>query len=148
LPDELLSEVLARITPSAEEERHVRNVAREVIDKVDSAARAEGLDVYAVHVGSTARDTWLKGKKDIDIFLMFPPGGLWSSKKPGLLTPPRSDHDGGLEFATPRSAVRGAADGWEEHQNHEAGVRSADLFGAPLTCCRDVDIANDAFSLI
>jgi len=24
-------------------------------------------------VGSTARDTWLKGKKDIDIFLMFPP---------------------------------------------------------------------------
>jgi tRNA nucleotidyltransferase (CCA-adding enzyme) len=73
LPDELLSEVLARITPSAEEERHMRNVAREVIDKVDSAARDEGLDVYAVHVGSTARDTWLKGKKDIDIFLMFPP---------------------------------------------------------------------------
>ncbi|HTX43134.1 MAG TPA: CCA tRNA nucleotidyltransferase [Methanocella sp.] len=73
MPDELLDEVLARVKPSAEEERHMRAVAREVIDKVNSKARALGLDVYAIHVGSTARDTWLRGKKDIDIFLMFPP---------------------------------------------------------------------------
>jgi tRNA nucleotidyltransferase (CCA-adding enzyme) len=73
LPDELLTEVLARIKPSIEEERQMKSVAREVIDKIDAAACSAGLDVYAAHVGSTARDTWLKGKKDIDIFLMFPP---------------------------------------------------------------------------
>lgn len=71
--DELLNEVLARVKPSAEEERHMRSVAREVIDKVDASAREMGLDVYAIHVGSTARNTWLRGKKDIDVFLMFPP---------------------------------------------------------------------------
>jgi len=73
LPDELYREVLDRIKPSSAEEAHMRSVAREVIDKADSEAREQGLDVYAIHVGSTARDTWLKGKKDIDIFLMFPP---------------------------------------------------------------------------
>ncbi len=73
MPDELFGEVLARVKPRAEEERHMRAVAREVIDKVDRTARELGLDVYAIHVGSTARDTWLRGKKDIDIFLMFPP---------------------------------------------------------------------------
>ncbi len=51
----------------------MRAVAREVIAKVDDKARGLGLDVYAIHVGSTARDTWLRGKKDIDVFLMFPP---------------------------------------------------------------------------
>jgi len=73
LPDELLCEILALVKPSAEEEAHVRAVAREAIAKVDATATALGLDVYAIHVGSTARDTWLRGKKDIDIFLMFPP---------------------------------------------------------------------------
>ncbi|HTX44545.1 MAG TPA: CCA tRNA nucleotidyltransferase [Methanocella sp.] len=73
MPDELLSEVLALVKPSPPEEAHVRSVAREVIDKVDAKAKEEGLGVYAIHVGSTARDTWLKGKKDLDIFLMFPP---------------------------------------------------------------------------
>ncbi len=73
MPDELLSEVLARVKPSAEEESHMRSVAREIMEKVAANARDLGLDVYPIHVGSTARDTWLGGKKDIDIFLMFPP---------------------------------------------------------------------------
>jgi tRNA nucleotidyltransferase (CCA-adding enzyme) len=73
LLDELLCEVLRRVKPSAEEEAQMRAVAREVVDRADDKARELGLDVYAIHVGSTARDTWLRGKKDIDIFLMFPP---------------------------------------------------------------------------
>jgi len=72
LLDEILGEALARLRPSVEEERHMKAVAREVIEKVDAEAKKRGLDVYAVHVGSTARGTWLRGKKDIDIFLMFP----------------------------------------------------------------------------
>ena len=71
--DDILSAALAPIKPSAEEERQILCVAREVIATVDAAAREMGLDVYAIHVGSTARGTWLRGKKDIDIFLMFPP---------------------------------------------------------------------------
>jgi len=71
--DDILKEALSRVKPTAEEERQLKGIAREVLDKVDAAARELTPDVYAIHVGSTARDTWLRGKKDIDIFLMFPP---------------------------------------------------------------------------
>lgn len=112
--DELLNEVLARIKPSAEEERHMRGVAREVIAKVDATARALGMDVYAIHVGSTARDTWLRGKKDIDIFLMFPPD-----------TPREKLEEDGLKLArgvSPRSEER-----YAEHPYVTARYKGLDV---------------------
>ncbi len=66
-------DVLKRVKPSRRDADRLRGIAKDVIARLDGQAARMGLDVYAIHVGSTARDTWLKGKKDVDIFLMFPP---------------------------------------------------------------------------
>lgn len=71
--ESIFQEVLARVRPSAIDSDNLHNIAMDIIARLNSRAKAMGLDVYAIHVGSTARDTWLKGTKDIDIFLMFPP---------------------------------------------------------------------------
>ncbi|MCD1294696.1 CCA tRNA nucleotidyltransferase [Methanocella sp. CWC-04] len=71
--EEILGEALSGIKPDEEDAETLRAVARDIIKILDTNAKNMGLDVYAVHVGSTARNTWLKGTKDIDIFLMFPP---------------------------------------------------------------------------
>jgi tRNA nucleotidyltransferase (CCA-adding enzyme) len=70
---EIAREVIRRVKPSVKDADHLRGIAKDIIARLDAGAAAMGLDVYAIHVGSTARDTWLKGRKDIDIFLMFPP---------------------------------------------------------------------------
>jgi tRNA nucleotidyltransferase (CCA-adding enzyme) len=71
--EEIAREVIRRVKPSAKDADHLRAIAKDIIARLDAKAAEMGLDVYAIHVGSTARDTWLKGRKDIDIFLMFPP---------------------------------------------------------------------------
>ena len=71
--EDITREVLKQVKPSAKDADHLRALAKDIIVRLDATAASMGLDVYAIHVGSTARDTWLKGKKDVDIFLMFPP---------------------------------------------------------------------------
>jgi tRNA nucleotidyltransferase (CCA-adding enzyme) len=68
----IFDEVLQRVKPSSADVGSLHDTARDIIGRLDNEARQMGLDVYSIHVGSTARDTWLKGTKDIDIFLMFP----------------------------------------------------------------------------
>lgn len=71
--EDVLRGVLEKIRPSAAEADHLKATALEIISRVDGEAARLGFDVHAIHVGSTARNTWLRGKRDIDIFLMFPP---------------------------------------------------------------------------
>ncbi|CAJ36491.1 CCA tRNA nucleotidyltransferase [Methanocella arvoryzae] len=73
ITDSILKEAAGRVKPSAAEADNLKNTAREIIGRIDSEAARLGFNVHAIHVGSTARDTWLRGKRDIDIFLMFPP---------------------------------------------------------------------------
>jgi len=61
-------EVLDRIRPKEEEHRHTWKVATEILSAVEKDGRAKGMVV-----GSVARDTWLSGDRDLDIFLLFPP---------------------------------------------------------------------------
>jgi tRNA nucleotidyltransferase (CCA-adding enzyme) len=61
-------EVLARIRPKQEEHNHTWAVATAILSAVAEDGRAKGMVV-----GSVARDTWLSGEKDLDIFLLFPP---------------------------------------------------------------------------
>lgn len=69
----ILKEVLAKVKPSAADAERLKRTALEIIGRIDTEAVRLGFKVHAIHVGSTARDTWLRGKRDIDIFLMFPP---------------------------------------------------------------------------
>ncbi|MDO5846173.1 MAG: CCA tRNA nucleotidyltransferase [Methanocorpusculum sp.] len=60
--------VLSRILPSEQERAEVLAMGNKLIDAVKTAA-----GVPAMMTGSVARGTWVKGDKDIDIFMLFPP---------------------------------------------------------------------------
>ena len=62
-------DVLARIRPKKAEHTHTWEVATGILAAVAEDGRAKGMVV-----GSVARDTWLSGDRDLDIFLLFPPG--------------------------------------------------------------------------
>ncbi len=58
--------ILAKIKPTAEEEKKDLDLAKRVISILGD------LGLEAVLVGSVAKGTSLRGKKDIDIFILFP----------------------------------------------------------------------------
>jgi len=60
--------VLDRIRPQADERAHIHKVAGMLIDSVNRSGIATGMIV-----GSVARDTWIRGDRDLDIFMLFPP---------------------------------------------------------------------------
>ncbi|MGB3907478.1 MAG: CCA tRNA nucleotidyltransferase [Methanomethylovorans sp.] len=65
--------VLQRISPKSEEREYLKGIAELLVKKVELIAHSMGLnDVYANIVGSAARNTWISGTHDLDIFIMFP----------------------------------------------------------------------------
>ena len=64
--------ILERIRPTEEERRRVERVVERLIAQATEKARELGIEAKAISVGSTARNTWVHGEADIDIFLMFP----------------------------------------------------------------------------
>ncbi|SFM84894.1 CCA tRNA nucleotidyltransferase [Methanolobus profundi] len=69
----LEEKILARIKPSPEEKKKLEEVASELLEKVSKAARTlEVSDIIPKLVGSAARNTWISGTHDLDIFISFP----------------------------------------------------------------------------
>jgi tRNA nucleotidyltransferase (CCA-adding enzyme) len=60
--------VLEWIRPQADERSHIHMVAGKLIDLVNQSGCATGMIV-----GSIARDTWIRGDRDLDVFMLFPP---------------------------------------------------------------------------
>lgn len=61
-------EVLDVIRPLKEEHNNIWSIAEKLVDAVDASGKAKGMVV-----GSIARDTWISGDRDLDIFMMFAP---------------------------------------------------------------------------
>jgi tRNA nucleotidyltransferase (CCA-adding enzyme) len=61
-------EVLERSKPLKEEYDHIWSVAEALIAAVNDSGIARGMVV-----GSVARDTWVRGDRDLDVFMLFPP---------------------------------------------------------------------------
>jgi len=61
-------QVLNRIRPTRRERDQICGVARHLLDAISASGEAQGMVV-----GSIARDTWIRGEHDIDIFLLFHP---------------------------------------------------------------------------
>jgi len=81
----LLEEVLGRIKPSEEERRLVNKVTREVVDIAKAKIEKVESEVTLHLVGSIAKDTYLSGDHDIDLFLAFPlESSLEELRKRGL----------------------------------------------------------------
>ena len=59
---------LSLVKPEPQEEKHVNNLAKTFLEKLNSGLK----DAKAVIGGSVAKGTWLKGGHDIDIFVKYP----------------------------------------------------------------------------
>ncbi|MCL7412507.1 MAG: CCA tRNA nucleotidyltransferase [ANME-2 cluster archaeon] len=69
----ILTQILDRIKPTAYEQQRMQKVADHIISLVDQVAASSGLtEVSGALVGSAARGTWISGEHDLDIFIMFP----------------------------------------------------------------------------
>lgn len=64
----LEEEVLATLRPTKQERDHVCGIAQRLIALIKESGKAEGMVV-----GSIARHTWLRGDRDLDVFMLFDP---------------------------------------------------------------------------
>jgi|Deesub1362A_J573_1020465.scaffolds.fasta_scaffold01512_6 tRNA nucleotidyltransferase (CCA-adding enzyme) len=71
--EEVLKKVLRKVKPSEEEKKEMRRIAEEVIRRLQELTANLEFPVEIQLVGSAARDTWISGNRELDIFLLFPP---------------------------------------------------------------------------
>ena len=60
--------VLERLRPTEEDRSHVCGLAERLLAAIAKSGKAEGMVV-----GSVARNTWVRGDRDLDIFMLFDP---------------------------------------------------------------------------
>jgi len=68
----ILAEVARRVTPTPAERRQVSGMAEELRKRVEELARERGVPAEVRVEGSVAKDTWLRGDADIDVFMLIP----------------------------------------------------------------------------
>jgi len=61
--------VLATLRPTLEEREHVCGIAKRLLEAIAKSGKAQGMVV-----GSIARHTWVRGDRDLDVFMLFDPG--------------------------------------------------------------------------
>ncbi|MDP2797606.1 MAG: CCA tRNA nucleotidyltransferase [Methanoregula sp.] len=61
--------VLATLRPTPEERRHVCGIAKRLLEAIAQSGKAQGMVV-----GSIARHTWVRGDRDLDVFMLFDAG--------------------------------------------------------------------------
>lgn len=71
--EQILSEILEEITPKKDERTKIENLAKELEEKVKTASELVGVEAKVRLEGSVAKDTWLSGEPDIDIFMQVSP---------------------------------------------------------------------------
>lgn len=64
--------ILEDIKPTAHETTEINKVSAKLIDFLNKTCRKENIDAKIALVGSVAKNTALRGKSDIDIFMAFP----------------------------------------------------------------------------
>ncbi|MDD3420735.1 MAG: CCA tRNA nucleotidyltransferase [Methanocellales archaeon] len=69
---DICSQVLDRITPSKSDEKALDDLTVRIIAHIDRVADELNIDAHGLLVGSVARNTWILGEKDVDIFIIFP----------------------------------------------------------------------------
>lgn len=70
--DDVAATVRERVEPSPSERDHLEEAVTTLLDRVEAAIGEVSVEAAVRHVGSTARDTWMSGDRDIDIFIEFP----------------------------------------------------------------------------
>ncbi len=68
--DRVLQDALVRITPTEKERKEISDAIEKVKRAVDSVLKKRNLS-YTI-AGSYNRDTWMKDKREFDVFVLFP----------------------------------------------------------------------------
>jgi tRNA nucleotidyltransferase (CCA-adding enzyme) len=130
--DRVIDRVDRRVRPDADERARLAAVADRLADRARAALADHGVDADVVRVGSTARDTWLAGDRDIDLFVRLP------------ADLPRSDLER-LGLAVGHAVL---PDGHEEYAEHPYVTGTVEGFDVDLVPCYDVEAATDARSAV
>jgi tRNA nucleotidyltransferase (CCA-adding enzyme) len=69
----VVSRAREQVDPDLEERDRLERVASELLERAREALAELPVEADAVRVGSTARDTWVAGDRDVDLFVRFPP---------------------------------------------------------------------------
>ena len=65
-------EILNEIKPDKDEKIKLNKITSKIINSINQICIEEGLNARAEAVGSVAKETCLRGKSDIDIFIVYP----------------------------------------------------------------------------
>ncbi len=66
-------DILETVEPTEHETRQLTETVHNLTERANDAIRELPVSVEVLHVGSTARRTWLRDERDIDLFLLFDP---------------------------------------------------------------------------
>ncbi|WP_049901103.1 CCA tRNA nucleotidyltransferase [Halococcus agarilyticus] len=130
--DTVLARVRERVTPDAEKRARLDEAVARLTDATERAVADRPVDADVVHVGSTARGTWLPGDRDIDLFVRFPS------------ELPRED----LERHGLAVGHEVLPDGREEYAEHPYVTGHFDGFAVDLVPCFRVERAADVRSAV
>jgi tRNA nucleotidyltransferase (CCA-adding enzyme) len=130
--DRVVDRVDRRVRPDADERERLASVADELVDRARAALADHGVDGDVVRVGSTARDTWLAGDRDIDVFVRLP------------ADLDRSELER-LGLAVGHTVL---PDGHEAYAEHPYVRGTVEGFDVDLVPCYDVDAATAARSAV
>jgi tRNA nucleotidyltransferase (CCA-adding enzyme) len=123
--------VLSSVRPTEEEQEHIQGLAQRVLAEIARSGKAEGMVV-----GSIARNTWVKGDRDLDIFMLFDP----------LLTRKQLEDEG---LALARSIAGSFADSYrEKYAEHPYINAIIDDVDVDLVPCYHVDSATSIQSAV
>ena len=67
--ERISTKILERIVPKKPERDTVENLAQKIMSKTEEVSHKSSLNAKVSLEGSVAKDTWLSGEADIDIFL-------------------------------------------------------------------------------
>lgn len=69
---EVCDRVLERVKPSVDERRELLQFSEHLVMSLNEKLQKSGIEADVNIQGSTAKDTWLSGEKDIDVFISLP----------------------------------------------------------------------------
>lgn len=71
--ENLCDEILSVIEPSIEDRQKIQSLTEKLKRKASEIVKTIDMEIDVSIEGSFAKDTWIRGEADIDLFLLFPP---------------------------------------------------------------------------
>ncbi len=112
--NDILRSVLEKIKPKDYERKKIEKVTSRIINKIKLIAKELNVPIEARVEGSIAKDTWISGDRDIDIFIRLPKKlGLEGLKEIGLEIARRAAETNWVECYAEHPYIEAEIDGFK-----------------------------------